>query len=70
MLMLLDVSGTADEHIQRTEELFSASKAEFKKMVFYFHNCIYDYFLENNHRRHTERFPTWTSCKSTRQTPN
>lgn len=60
VLMLLDVGGTMDDHIARTEELFSASKTEFKNMEFYyFHNCVYDYIWKNNRRRHAERFPTW-----------
>ena len=60
VLMLLDVGGTMDDHIKRTEELFSAAKAEFKHMeFFYFHNCVYDYLWKNNRRRHAERFPTW-----------
>ena len=60
VLMLLDVGGTMDDHIARTEELFSASKSEFKNMEFYyFHNCVYDTIWKNNRRRHAERFPTW-----------
>ncbi len=60
VLMLLDVGGTMDEHIARTEELFSAARAEFKHMEFYyFHNCVYEYLWKNNRRRHAERFPTW-----------
>jgi hypothetical protein len=60
VLMLLDVGGTMDDHIARTEELFSAAKTEFKNMeFFYFHNCVYDYVWKNNRRRHAERFPTW-----------
>jgi uncharacterized protein with von Willebrand factor type A (vWA) domain len=60
VLMLLDVGGTMDDHITRTEELFSAAKTEFKNMeFFYFHNCVYDYVWKNNQRRHAERFPTW-----------
>jgi uncharacterized protein with von Willebrand factor type A (vWA) domain len=59
VLMLLDVGGTMDDHIARTEELFSAAKTEFKNMeFFYFHNCVYDYMWKNNRRRHAERFPT------------
>ncbi len=59
VLMLMDVGGTMDDHIKRTEELFSAAKAEFKHMEFYyFHNCVYDYMWKNNRRRHAERFPT------------
>jgi len=60
VLMLLDVGGSMDDHITRTEELFSAARMEFKNMDFYyFHNCVYDYVWKNNHRRHAERFPTW-----------
>ncbi|TFW10668.1 VWA domain-containing protein [Massilia arenosa] len=60
VLMLLDVGGTMDDHIERTEELFSAAKTEFKNMeFFYFHNCVYDHLWKNNRRRNAERFPTW-----------
>ncbi|CAB3806124.1 hypothetical protein LMG28688_06307 [Paraburkholderia caffeinitolerans] len=60
VLMLLDVGGSMDDHIKRTEELFSAAKAEFKHLEFYyFHNCVYDHLWKNNRRRHAERTPTW-----------
>jgi uncharacterized protein with von Willebrand factor type A (vWA) domain len=60
VLMLLDVGGTMDDHIKRTEELFSATKAEFKHLEFYyFHNCVYDFVWKHNRRRHAERFSTW-----------
>ena len=60
ILMLLDVGGSMDDHIQRTEELFSAVKSEFKNMEFYyFHNCVYDHLWRNNQRKHAERFATW-----------
>ena len=60
VLMLLDVGGSMDDHIKRTEELFSAAKTEFKHLeFFYFHNCVYDYLWKKNQRRHTERFSTW-----------
>jgi uncharacterized protein with von Willebrand factor type A (vWA) domain len=60
VLMLFDVGGSMDDHIARTEELFSAARSEFKTMeFFYFHNCVYDYLWKNNRRRHAERFPTW-----------
>jgi uncharacterized protein with von Willebrand factor type A (vWA) domain len=58
--MLLDVGGTMDEHIRRVEELFSATKAEFKRLEFYyFHNCVYEYVWRNNRRRFAEKFDTW-----------
>lgn len=60
VLMLLDVGGSMDDHIARTEELFSAAKSEFKHLEFYyFHNCVYDYLWRQNRRRHNERFDTW-----------
>lgn len=60
VLMLLDVGGSMDDHIARTEELFSAARAEFKHMdFFYFHNCVYDYLWKSNGRRNAERFSTW-----------
>jgi len=60
VLMLLDVGGSMDDHIKRVEELFSAAKAEFKHLEFYyFHNCVYDYLWKHNRRRHAERTPTF-----------
>ena len=60
VLLLMDVGGTMDEHIQRVEELFSAVKSEFKHLEFYyFHNCVYDFMWKNNKRRFAEKFPTW-----------
>ena len=60
VLLLMDVGGTMDEHIARVEELFSAAKAEFKHLEFYyFHNCVYDFMWKNNRRRFAEKFPTW-----------
>ena len=60
VLLLMDVGGTMDDHIHRVEELFSAVKAEFKHLEFYyFHNCVYDYMWKNNRRRYAEKFPTW-----------
>ncbi len=59
VLMLLDVGGTMDEHIKRVEELFSATKAEFKHLEFYyFHNCVYERLWRNNRRRFAEKFDT------------
>jgi uncharacterized protein len=60
VLILMDVGGTMDEHVQRVEEMFSAAKAEFKHMEFYyFHNCVYDFMWKNNRRRYAEKFDTW-----------
>jgi uncharacterized protein len=60
VLLLMDVGGTMDEHITRVEEMFSATKTEFKHMEFYyFHNCVYDFMWKNNRRRFSEKFATW-----------
>ena len=60
VLLLMDVGGTMDDHIARVEELFSASKTEFKHLEFYyFHNCVYDFMWKNNRRRFAEKFDTW-----------
>lgn len=60
VLLLMDVGGTMDEHIARVEELFSATKTEFKHLEFYyFHNCVYDFMWKNNRRRFSEKFPTF-----------
>ncbi|WP_438012424.1 vWA domain-containing protein [Psychrobacter raelei] len=59
VLMLFDVGGSMDIHIEALEKLFSAAKNEFKTLeFFYFHNCLYDYVWKNNQRRHAERTPT------------
>lgn len=60
VLLLMDVGGTMDDHIARVEELFSATKTEFKHLEFYyFHNCVYDFMWKNNKRRFAEKFPTF-----------
>ncbi len=60
VLLLMDVGGTMDEHVGRVEELFSATKSEFKHLEFYyFHNCVYDFMWKHNRRRHAEKFATW-----------
>ncbi len=59
VLLLMDVGGSMDEHVARVEELFSASKTEFKHLEFYyFHNCVYDFMWKNNRRRFAEKFDT------------
>ena len=60
VLLLMDVGGTMDEHVGRVEELFSATKSEFKHLeLYYFHNCVYDFMWKHNRRRHAEKFATW-----------
>lgn len=59
VLLLMDVGGSMDDHIQRVEELFSAAKSELKHLeYYYFHNCLYDYVWKNNQRRHLEKIDT------------
>lgn len=59
LLILFDIGGSMDAHIQTSEELFSACKSEFKHLeYYYFHNFIYEGVWKNNARRHHERIPT------------
>lgn len=59
VLMLLDVGGSMDYHIEQVEGLFSAARSEFKHLeVYYFHNCPYEWLWRNNNRRFDERIPT------------
>ena len=60
VLLLLDVGGSMDDHIRTCEELFSATRAEFKHLeYYYFHNCLYEKVWKDNRRRHSEIIPTW-----------
>ena len=59
VLLFLDVGGSMDDYVHRCEELFSASKTEFKHLeYFYFHNFIYESVWRNNRLRHSEKFLT------------
>ena len=60
VLMLFDVGGSMDIHVEALEKLFSAAKNEFKTLeFFYFHNCLYDYVWKDNNRRHSAPMPTF-----------
>jgi uncharacterized protein with von Willebrand factor type A (vWA) domain len=60
VLIFFDVGGSMDGHIRLCEELFSAARAEFKNMeFFYVHNCLYEGVWKDNQRRHVEKIPTW-----------
>ena len=60
VLLFLDVGGSMDPHIQVVEELFSAARAEFKHLeYYYFHNCLYEGVWRDNARRYDEQTPTW-----------
>ena len=59
VLLFLDVGGSMDPHIQLVEELFSAARAEFKYLeYYYFHNCLYEGVWRNNIRRWEQQIPT------------
>ncbi len=59
VLLCLDIGGSMDDHVRICEELFSASRSEFKHLeYFYFHNFIYESLWKDNRRRHSERIPT------------
>lgn len=60
LLMFFDVGGSMDDHIRIVEELFSAARAEFRQLeYFYFHNCVYEGVWKDNARRHSEVIPTF-----------
>ena len=60
LLMFFDVGGSMDDHIRIVEELFSAARAEFRQLeYFYFHNCVYEGVWKDNRRRHSEAIPTY-----------
>ncbi len=60
VLLFLDVGGSMDPHVKVVEELFSAARAEFKHLeYFYFHNCLYEGVWRDNRRRWDAQTPTW-----------
>jgi uncharacterized protein with von Willebrand factor type A (vWA) domain len=60
VLMLLDVGGSMDDHIELCAQLFSAAKSEFKYLEsFYFHNFIYESVWHDNERRVEDKLSTW-----------
>ena len=59
VLMLMDIGGSMDGHVELCARLFSAAKHEFKHLeYFYFHNCVYESVWKDNNRRFHERLPT------------
>jgi len=59
VLLCLDIGGSMDNHVRVCEELFSASRTEFKHLeYFYFHNFVYESLWKDNRRRQAERIPT------------
>ncbi len=58
ILLLLDVGGSMDEHVELVSQLFSAAKYQFKNLeIFYFHNCLYENLWRDMSRR-SKRTPT------------
>jgi uncharacterized protein with von Willebrand factor type A (vWA) domain len=65
LLLLLDVGGSMDSHVQICEELFSAARAEFKHLeYFYFHNFPYERLWKDNQRRFSVTTPTSTLLRT------
>lgn len=59
VLLLFDVGGSMDYHVQVSEALFSAARGEFKHLeYYYFHNFLYERLWKDNRRRHNEVLPT------------
>lgn len=59
VLLFLDVGGSMDPHVKLVEELFSAARAEFKHLeYYYFHNCLYEGIWRDNARRWDAQTPT------------
>ncbi len=59
VLLFLDVGGSMDPHVKVCEELFSATRAEFKHLEhFYFHNFVYETVWRDNRMRNNQRYPT------------
>jgi uncharacterized protein len=59
VLLMLDVGGSMDPHVKICEELFSATRTEFKHLEhFYFHNFVYETVWRDNQMRNNVRLPT------------
>ena len=59
VLLLLDIGGSMDDHVEESAQLFSAAKSEFKYLeTFYFHNCPYERLWRSARRRFEQWTPT------------
>lgn len=59
VLLFFDVGGSMDDHIRVCEELFSAARAEFKHLEFYyFHNCLYESVWKDSRNRWKNKIST------------
>lgn len=60
LLLFFDVGGSMDDHIATCESLFSAARAEFKHLeYYYFHNFPYEGLWQDNRRRRSNQRATW-----------
>jgi uncharacterized protein with von Willebrand factor type A (vWA) domain len=65
LLLLLDVGGSMDPYVKICEELFSAARAEFRHLeYFYFHNFPYERFWKDNRSRFSVATSTWTLLRT------
>jgi len=59
LLLLLDVGGSMDDHVERADQLFTAARSEFQHLEHvYFHNCLYERVWKDNRSRMTDATPT------------
>ncbi len=59
LLILFDIGGSMDAHVQICQELFSACRTEFKHLeYYYFHNFIYESLWKQSFRRSSEAIST------------
>lgn len=60
IVLLLDIGGSMDDHIELCSQLFTAAKYEFKNLDFYyFHNCIYENLWTDNPRKRENLISTY-----------
>ena len=58
VLMLFDVGGSMDQHVELCAQLFSAAGNEFKHLeYYYFHNYVYESVWHENERRTEDKLP-------------
>jgi hypothetical protein len=59
LLILFDIGGSMDAHVQICQELFSACRMEFRHLeYFYFHNFVYESLWKQSFRRTSEALST------------
>lgn len=59
VLLLFDIGGSMDWHVESCAQLFTAARAEFAGMAqYYFHNFLYESVWCDNRRRWQQRIPT------------